>query len=145
MPTVADLLAVKGSKIHSISPSATVLQAVRRMIQHQIGALVVMREGCMVGMFTERDVLRRVMAKRRLPEEITVGQVMTTELICCLPHTDVEEASGIMQRRRIRHLPVRDAGGNLHGLISIGDLNAFYAHVQKKTVEHLTEYIYGRA
>ncbi|MGD1276525.1 MAG: CBS domain-containing protein [Tepidisphaeraceae bacterium] len=145
MPTVADLLAVKGSRIYSISPTATVLEAVRRMNQHRVGALVVMCEGRIVGMFTERDVLRRVMAKMRLPEEISVAQVMTTEVICCPPHTDVEEASGVMQRKRIRHLPVCDADGKLHGLISIGDLNAFYAHAQRKTVEQLTEYIYGRA
>jgi CBS domain-containing protein len=144
MPTVSDLLAEKSSQLITISPSATVLEAIRRMNQHQIGALIVMHEGRIAGMFTERDVLRRVMAEMHQPHRITVGEVMTHEVICCPGEMDVEDASRIMKERRIRHLPVCDDKGNLLGLISIGDLNAFYSNAQQNTIHHLTEYIYGR-
>jgi CBS domain-containing protein len=145
MPTVADLLSIKGSRIHTVSPDATVLDAIRRMNQHQIGALVVMTNGHVAGMFTERDVLRRVVAEMLPPETVTVGQVMTDEVICCPPDMDVEDVSRIMTDRKIRHLPVCDSDGELHGLISIGDLNAFYASAQEQTINYLTDYIYGRA
>ncbi len=144
MPTVADLLLAKGSQLHCISPSATVLEAVRRMNQHQVGALVVMHEDHIVGMFTERDVLRRVMAEGMQPGSVMVGDVMSSDVIYCGPETDVEDASRIMKDRRIRHLPVCDGNGVLHGLISIGDLNACYASAQEQTISYLTDYIYGR-
>jgi CBS domain-containing protein len=144
MPTVSDLLKSKGSRLHTISPAASVLEAVQRMNQHQIGALVVMQERHVAGMFTERDVLRRVMAEMRPPGEVSVAEVMTTDVICCEPGTDVADASGIMRQRRIRHLPVCDGEGNLLGLISIGDLNAFYSNAQEQTIHYLTDYIYGR-
>jgi CBS domain-containing protein len=144
MPTVSDLLVSKGSRLFTISPSATVLDAVGRMNQFQVGALVVMHEGHILGMFTERDVLRRVMAEMRLPENVRVAEVMTMNVICCKPEMDVLDASAIMKQRRIRHLPVRDDGGNLLGLISIGDLNAYYASQQEERIQVLTDYIYGR-
>ena len=145
MPVVSDLLLSKGSHIFTISPSAKVLDAIARMNEHQIGALVVMEGSQIVGMFTERDVLRRVMAQMRPPEHVTVAEVMTTQVIICPDDTDVEDVSRIMKDRRIRHLPVCDADGGLRGLISIGDLNAFYASAQEQTIHYLTDYIYGRA
>jgi CBS domain-containing protein len=144
MPTVADLLAAKELRLYTISPTATVLEAVRRMNQYQVGALVVMNEGQVVGMFTERDVLRRVTAEMRSPKDVFVAEVMTGEVICCPPETEVADASAIMRQRRIRHLPVRDGDGKLIGLVSIGDLNAFYASAQEQTIHYLTDYIYGR-
>jgi CBS domain-containing protein len=144
MPTVADLLATKGSELHTIRPTATVLEAVRRMNECLVGALVVMEGGRVVGMFTERDVLRRVMAAMRPPGEVFVAEVMSSEVVCCPPETEISEASGIMRQRRIRHLPVCDEEGDLLGLVSIGDLNAFYAGAQEQTIHFLTDYIYGR-
>jgi CBS domain-containing protein len=145
MATVSFLLAEKGSEIHSISPSATVLDAVHCMNDSQIGALVVMRDDRMVGMFTERDVLRRVLAYAHPPHEVTVGQVMTAEVISCEPDTDIEEVRRIMKEHRIRHLPVCDSEGKMHGLVSIGDLNAYHVGTQERTINNLTDYIYGRA
>jgi CBS domain-containing protein len=144
MPTVSQILRAKGEQLHCIWPTATVLEATRKMNEHQIGALVVMHEGQVVGMFTERDVLRRVVAEQKPPSQITVGEVMTTEVICIRPDTDLEDASQIMKDKRVRHLPVCDDNGQLHGLISIGDLNAFYASNQEQTIHYLQEYIYGR-
>ncbi|MCC6424268.1 MAG: CBS domain-containing protein [Phycisphaerales bacterium] len=145
MPTVRDILATKGSQIFSIGPQATVLQATQLMNQHKVGALVVMHEEQVVGMFTERDVLRRVVAEQRLPADVTLADVMTSEVICCEPDMDLDDASTIMQQRRIRHLPICDNDGNLLGMISIGDLNALHASHQEQTIHFLNDYIYGRA
>lgn len=145
MPTAQDILMSKGAEIHTIHPEATVLEATQKMNQHKIGALVVMHDNQVVGIFTERDVLRRVVAGQRLPDEVHVAEVMTTEVICVDPETDMDEAAAIMKTRRIRHLPVCDADGRLLGLISIGDLNALHASAQEMTIHFLSDYIYGRA
>ena len=134
MAQVRELLERKGTRVLTIAPAATVLQAATLMNEHRVGALVVVEDGRVVGMFSERDVLRRV-----------VGEVMTTAVVCCAPETDVDEARGVMRDRRIRHLPVADADGRLLGLISIGDLNALVQADHEQTVFLLTEYIQGRA
>jgi len=144
MPTVQDILASKGSHVHAISPNATVLDAVQKMNQHKIGALAVMQDGRVIGMFTERDVLRRVVGEERSPSSMTVGETMTSEVICICPDADLDEVSTVMKNRRIRHLPVCDDDGRLLGMISIGDLNAINATQQEATIHFLNEYIYGR-
>jgi CBS domain-containing protein len=145
MPTALDILSNKESTIHSIEPHATVLAATNKMNQHKLGALVVKHEGRIVGMFTERDVLRRVVGEQRDPSTATVAQVMTSDVICVGPTTDIDEIGAIMQQRRIRHLPVCDQDGELLGMISIGDLNAFRSINQEAHIHFLSEYIYGRA
>jgi CBS domain-containing protein len=145
MPTALDVLSTKGSAIHSVEPEATVLTAIRKMNQHKLGALMVMQQGRIVGMFTERDVLRRVVGEERDPSSMTVGEVMTSDVIWVGPTTDIDDISAIMQQRRIRHVPVCDKDQELLGLISIGDLNAFHASHQEAHIQFLSEYIYGRA
>lgn len=146
MPSVQDILSNKSPKVHSITPGATALQAINKMNEHGIGALVVTDEGGrVVGMFTERDVLRRVVPHERTPNAILVREVMTGEVVCCRPTEDLDEIRTVMRNRRIRHLPVCDAEGNLLGMISIGDLNAYDASNQEATIHFLNDYIYGRA
>ncbi|HEV3146064.1 MAG TPA: CBS domain-containing protein [Gemmataceae bacterium] len=144
MAQVRELLERKGSHVLTIGPAASVLQAALLMNEHRVGALVVVEGGRVVGMFTERDVLMRVVGERRDPEATRVGEVMTAAVVCCSPETTVDEARGVMRDRRIRHLPVADADGRLLGLISIGDLNAQILAAQEQTVFLLTEYIQGR-
>jgi CBS domain-containing protein len=145
MANVAEILQRKGTThVHTIGKHATVLEAATLMNEHQIGALVVVEDGCVVGIFTERDVLRRVVGERREPSTTRVADVMTAELICCTPETTVEEARGAMKNRRVRHLPLVDQNYRLMGLISIGDLNAFDASNQEQTIYLLQEYLYGR-
>jgi CBS domain-containing protein len=145
MPTVQDILNVKGDIVHATGPQATVLEATRKMNQHKLGALIVRsREGQVLGIFTERDVLRRVIGELRDPATTLVEEVMTTEVICCPRHTDIDEASAIMKEKRIRHLPVCDEDGGLVGMVSIGDLNAFHASEQQAQIMFLNDYIYGR-
>lgn len=145
MPTVRDVLRAKNNGVESTSPGASVLDAVHQMNEHKIGALVVMDEGRVAGMFTERDVLRRIVGDGKDPAATKVGQVMTTKVVCCDPDADLEEISTLMRNRRIRHVPVCNGDGKLLGMVSIGDVNAFSASNQEATIHFLNEYIYGRA
>ncbi len=144
MATVRDILAIKGPHVLSIGPAATVLDAAVLMNEHKVGSLVVMSGGNVIGIITERDILQRVVVPRLDPGQTLVQDVMTIELVCCQPHTSLEEARGVLKNRRIRHLPVVDEAKQLVGMISIGDLNAHEAHDHEVTIHVLQEYIYGR-
>src|SRR5258706_9439102 len=101
MPSVMDIIADKGSHVYSISPVATVLEATHAMNDRKIGALVVKdSSGRVMGIFTERDVLRRVIAEEKSPKSVRVGEVMTRDVVCCPPEADIDEASRIMRDRR---------------------------------------------
>jgi len=144
MATIGEMLRRKGSTVHVIEPEATVLAATQIMNRMKIGALMVTEQGRVAGIFTERDVLRRVVAEERNPAVTRVEEVMTTELACATRETSLEEASLVMKNRRIRHLPVCDDDGQLVGLVSIGDLNAWEADGHETTIHFLNEYIHGR-
>ena len=150
MATIADLLRGKSSRVFSIAPTASVLDATQLMNQHKIGALVVSAgdEECsrVVGMFTERDVLTRVVAEGRDPRSTLVEEVMSTDVAYCRPDMNIDEVGAVMRQRRIRHLPVCEGGhaGRFCDLISIGDLNAFHADGQAIEIHYLNEYIHGR-
>jgi CBS domain-containing protein len=146
MPTANDILARKGFSVFVVPAAASVRDAVDRMNQLRVGAVGVSdgRDGRLSGMFTERDVLRRVVGERRDPSATHVADVMTTDVICCGPDTEMDEISAIMQQKRVRHLPVCDCEGDLLGMISIGDVNAQHATHQEATITYLNEYLYGR-
>ena len=145
MPTVRSVLASKLQGVESTSPDATVLEAVNQMNEHKIGALVVMEGAKVVGIFTERDVLRRVVGDEKNPATTKVAQVMTSKVVCCDPDADLDEVATLMKNRRIRHVPVCNGDGRLLGMVSIGDLNAANTSTQEATIHFLNEYIYGRA
>src|SRR5438132_94616 len=117
MPNVREILARKGSQVFTIGTGATVMEGACLMNEHKIGALVVIDQGKVVGMFTERDILRRVVGERRDPERTTVSEVMTYEIVCCTPETTIEEARVAMKEHRVRHLPLVDSERRLQGLI----------------------------
>ena len=142
--TVKNILADKGGHVWSVGPGATVLDAALLMNEHKIGALLVMEGGQLAGIFTERDVLRRVVGEARNPASTPVADVMSREVICCSPEMTLEEARGVMKNRRIRHLPVMEGDDHLLGLVSIGDLNAHQEHAQERHIHLLNEYLYGR-
>lgn len=143
MATALDILGHKGRNVLSISPQATVLKAAQHMNEFKIGCLVVLDDDRLVGILSERDILTRVVALRRDPASTLVEEVMTTDVICCRGETTIDEARGVMKHRRIRHLPCLGDDDELIGLISIGDLNAFQATTQERTIHLLHEYIYG--
>ena len=143
MRTVRDILARKGTDVAAVSKDASVLDAARIMNERRIGALVVTTGDQVVGIFTERDVLNRVVAAQRSANTTRVGEVMTSPCACCKPETALEECRDVMTEKKIRHLPVVDAG-RLCGMISIGDLMAAEAHNRQTTIEYMHEYLYGR-
>jgi CBS domain-containing protein len=144
MSTVKDILAIKGPKVVSVGPDATVFNAALVMNEHRIGALVVRRGDEVVGMFTERDVLQRVLAQQLDPAHTRVEEVMSREVVCCTPETPLDEVRSAFKNRRIRHLPVVDGERHLAGMVSIGDLNAYESAAQEQTIHLLHEYLYGR-
>ncbi|HET6249134.1 MAG TPA: CBS domain-containing protein [Tepidisphaeraceae bacterium] len=144
MPTALEILSEKGMRVYSVSPDDTVLHATRKMNQHRVGAMMVMRDDRVAGIFTERDVLQRVIGEMQNPADVSVGQVMTSDIVCSGPDATLEEMSEIMRSRRIRHIPICDEDGKLMGLISIGDINAHHATQQSMQIHYLNEYIYGR-
>lgn len=143
MATLKEILAVKGPTVHTISASRTALEGIVMMNEHRIGALVVTDGGRVAGMFTERDVLRRVVTHERPPAQLAIAEVMTPEVIRGRLEMPVEEASRIMKDRRIRHLPVCDHDGWLLGMVSIGDINAHHASTQETQIQQLQEYVYS--
>jgi CBS domain-containing protein len=144
MGTVRDIISKKGTHVLTIEPTASVYDAARLMNQHKVGSLLVTETGRLVGIFTERDVLQRVVAERRDPVATSIRDVMTSEVACCRMHTTLDEVRGVMMHRRIRHLPVCTEEGQIEGMVSIGDLNAHETHSQEMTIHFLHQYIYGQ-
>ncbi len=142
MGTVQKILERKGRQVHSISEDASVLEAARQMNEHRVGALVVTRAERVVGIFTERDILCRVVAAQRDPAQTKVGSVMTAPVAVCTPETTREECRNVMRARRIRHLPVVSEG-RLTGIISIGDVLEATEADQHATIQYLYEYMHG--
>ena len=142
MPKVQDILSHKGSDVATIEADRTVVDAAQEMNRRRIGSLVVMKGQRVVGIFTERDILVRVVAERRDPDKTPVGEVMTTPVVCCVPETDLAECRGIVTNRRIRHIPICVAG-KLVGIVTSGDILARESMEKEVTLESLSEYIGG--
>lgn len=118
---VAEILQVKGHQVHSIEPHATLADVVQTLVQRNCGSLLVLENGLLVGIITERDILRACAADQRPLNAIPVRERMTKELITGSLHDELESIMGLLTSRRIRHLPILEHG-NLAGLISIGDV-----------------------
>jgi CBS domain-containing protein len=144
MPTVQDILTHKGNAVASVQRERLVVEAAREMNRLRIGSLVVVEGTKVVGIFTERDILVRVVAEGRDPARVTVGQVMTAPVVCCTPETDLAECKSIVTTRRIRHIPVVIAG-ELIGIVTSGDIMARESIEAEVTIESMREYIGGPA
>ena len=141
MATVQDILAKKGSNIISVTPQETVLRAAQLMNERGIGGLVVTDGGRLAGIFTERDILRRVVAQRLDPAVARVADVMTSPVTACAPDTPVDECAALMTAKRIRHLPVVTDRG-LAGVITIGDVMAFQVSEQQATIDYMHHFMF---
>jgi len=141
MATVRDILNRKGAAVIAVPPGTTVLDAAQLMNDRGIGAVLVTDGATLAGIFTERDVMRRVVATRRDPATTTVSQVMTASLVTTSSTATVDECASLMTARRIRHLPVQD-GETLAGVVTIGDLMAFQVDEQASTIAQLNSYMY---
>ncbi|MHC4414960.1 MAG: CBS domain-containing protein [Planctomycetota bacterium] len=140
MATAEQLLEVKGDAVASLPSHANVLEAAKLMNSRHIGSVVVIDKDRLAGMFTERDVLRRVVAEQRDPATTSLAEVMTTPVACAAPHTTLDEIRAVMRDRRIRHIPVVD-GNRVTGMISIGDLNKAEHDGQVETIRYLERYM----
>ena len=142
MARVTDILQSKGAHVHTISADATVYHAIEKMVEYNVGALIVKDGRTIAGIFTERDHLRRVTLGDRDPRTTRIRDVMTPRLVCVEPVTSVEDCMAVMTRERIRHLPVV-GGEEVVGLVSIGDLVKHVSSEQLVEIRYLTEFITG--
>jgi CBS domain-containing protein len=140
MNQVSEILADKGRNVLEIDAGATVREAVRAMVDANVGSLLVTSSGDVVGIVTERDYLRRVALEGRTDDDTTVGEIMTAPLVVVGPETSIDECMAVMTDRRIRHLPVVE-DGKVVGLVSIGDLVKFKSRLQSFEIQYLTDYI----
>lgn len=137
---VSEILGDKGHDVLRIDAGASVLEAVRQMIEANIGSLLVTKDGETAGIVTERDYLRRVAHEGQTDEEVTVEEIMSSPLIVVTPETTIDECMALMTDRRIRHVPVVE-GSDVVGMVSIGDLVKFKSKKQSFEIQYLTEYI----
>ena len=143
MSRVADILAVKGSVVYTIDEGKSVYDAINYMVETNVGALIVTREGKTCGIFTERDYLRRIVLEGRTSRDTLVKDVTTGRLIVVENDREVEECMAIMTTEKIRHLPVVDKG-TLAGLVSIGDIIKHLCKQHETEIRYLTDYITGK-
>jgi CBS domain-containing protein len=140
MNQVSEILGDKGSDVLRIDADAPVLEAVKRMVEANIGSLLVTKGGEIAGIVTERDYLRRVALEGPTDEKVTVGEIMSSPLIVVTPETAIDECMALMTDRRIRHVPVVE-GGEVVGIVSIGDVVKFKSKQQSYEIQYLTGYI----
>ena len=143
MSTVSQILSDKGGRLFTVESTSTVFDAIKQMVEANVGALLVTEDGRITGIVTERDYLRRVTLEGRTDKEARVSEIMTSPLVYVTPETSIEECMALMTDRRIRHLPVIE-NGDVVGLVSIGDLVKFQTKEQSFRIQYLTEYITGR-
>ncbi len=142
MGKVRNILAVKGNAVFSVEPDTTVYNALEQMVEKNLGALLVQDKGKFVGIFTERDYARKVILRGKSSRETQIREIMSEHPATVTPDTTIEECMKLMTSRYIRHLPVME-GGQLVGLISIGDVVKYIIDEQKFIIENLEHYITG--
>ena len=140
--TVRSILKVKGNNIWSLSPDATVYDAIGLMAEKGVGALVVVSHEKLEGIISERDYARKVILKGKQSTETRVREIMTTPVLYVTPDQSIEECMRLMTSRRLRHLPVVEEE-KVVGIVSIGDLVNWVITTQEQTIQHLQSYITG--
>jgi CBS domain-containing protein len=142
MRTVGQLLQVKGSEVFSVAPQDSVLRAIEVMATRHVGALLVMDQGSLIGIISERDYARKVILKNRSSHDTPVSDIMTSPPVSVTPEDTVHRCMEIMTAGRFRHLPVVK-GARVVGMLSIGDLVKAVIQEQTEHIEQLERYIAG--
>ena len=140
MSTAREILRRKGSDVWSIQPEASILDAIRRMAEKEVGALLVLDADKLVGIVTERDYARKVALEGRSSRESQVQDIMSSSVLCAKPEQTVQECMAMMSDKRARHLPVVDHK-KVIGIVSIGDLVKSIINEQQHEIESLQYYI----
>jgi CBS domain-containing protein len=143
MKTVAELLRVKPSRVISVRPEQSVLEAIKVLAEENIGAAIVMVGERLVGIFSERDYTRKVVLKGRSSDTTRVEEIMTPNVVVVNPRTKTRECMALMTEKSIRHLPVVDEG-RVTGMVSIRDIVGDIIADQDFTIEQLEHYISGQ-
>jgi CBS domain-containing protein len=143
MGCVSDILSEKGHDVLTVDAATTVLDAVKAMVEGNVGSLVVTDGETLLGIVTERDYLRRVTLEGRDERTTPVREIMSAPFVYVHPDATIDECMAIMTERRLRHLPVLDDGDELTGIVSIGDVDKFQSQEQGARIRLLTEYISG--
>lgn len=138
MASIYDL--VKGHEIHAVGEQAVILEVARHMVAANIGAVAVLRDGELVGIFTERDLLKRVVAAGRDPAATRVGEVMTVNLLAVAPHESIDNCMMLMKQNGVRHLPICE-GRKLKGMVSLRDLLLHDVEEKDGEVKFMRAYI----
>ncbi len=141
--TIEPLLEHKGGTIWSVTPDTTVFDAIKLMSDKNIGALLVMTEGKLIGVFSERDYTRKVILKGKSSKETLVREIISTPVIAAEPGETIEECMRLMTEHRVRHLPVLD-GDRVIGVLSIGDLVNWIISAQHVALAQMEDYISGK-
>ncbi|HYA31452.1 MAG TPA: CBS domain-containing protein [Thermodesulfovibrionales bacterium] len=142
MKTVGELLKAKGHEIWSISPLATVFQALEQMAEKDVGALLVVQNGKLVGIFSERDYARKVILKGKASKDTTVSELMTQTVFYVSSENTFDDCMALMTSKQIRHLPVLD-NGRLMGMVTLGDVVKKIISEQQFTISELEKYVGG--
>jgi len=142
MTSVEKLLNTKGSETWSIAPQATVYEALQKMSDKDVGAVLVIDEGTLVGIFTERDYARKLILRGKLSRNTAVSEMMTQDVLYVEPQNSISDCMVLMTNKRVRHLPVMD-DGKLVGIVTIGDAVKQIISEQESTIEQLEKYIAG--
>jgi len=142
MHTVSQLLQAKGTEIHTIGSDATVFDALKLMAEKDVGALVVVDDGRLAGIISERDYARKVILLGKSSHDMVVREIMSAKVITVHPGQTVEECMALMTGKRVRHLPVTE-GERLIGVLSIGDLVKDVITEQEQTIKQLESYIHS--
>jgi CBS domain-containing protein len=142
MTTLSHILNLKGSQTWSVKPSDTVYDAIKKMSDNNIGALIVLEDEKLVGIITERHYARNVFLKGRASPHTHVGDIMERNVVCAHPDATVEECMAVMTAKRVRHLPIV-RGGTLLGIVSIGDLAKAIISDKEFTIDQLEHFIQG--
>ncbi|MFQ5937501.1 MAG: CBS domain-containing protein, partial [Acidiferrobacterales bacterium] len=140
--TIKQVLDDKGHDVWTITPDASVFDAIKLMADKEVGALLVMEGGTPVGMISERDYARKVILQGRSSQKTSIRDIMSTRVVYTHPDKSIEQCMAIMTEKRVRHLPVID-GQQLVGMISIGDLVKAIIAEQQFIIEQLEHYITG--
>jgi CBS domain-containing protein len=143
MRSVKDILREKGTQVYSISPDAKVYDALQLMADKNVGALMVMEGDMVAGLISERDYARKIVLKGKFSKDVSVREIMTTEMVCVGPDEDVEVCMELMTDKRVRHLPVFK-NDQLIGIISIGDIVKAIIEHKEEMIEQLEDYIKGK-